>query len=97
MANIKVQAVPSNTNVSVQDANNLTVNVQGGNKVNVEVTPVANQTIQISRGVAGRDGGDYIAGYPVVMSNIQRNDVVMFGVNQWVNTNQTEIVDGGNF
>lgn len=97
MANIKVQAVPSNTNVSVQDANNLTVNVQGGNKVNVEVTPVANQTIQISRGIAGRDGGDFIAGYPVVMSNIQRNDVVMFGVNQWVNTNQTEIVDGGNF
>lgn len=97
MANIKVQAVPSNTNVSVQDANNLTVNVQGGNKVNVEVTPVAKQTIQINRGIAGRDGGDFIAGYPVVMSNIQRNDVVMFGVNQWVNTNQTEIVDGGNF
>lgn len=97
MANIKVQAVPSNTNVSVQDANNLTVNVQGGNKVNVEVTPTAKQTIQINRGIAGRDGGDYIAGYPVVMSNIQRNDVVMFGVNQWVNTNQTEIVDGGNF
>lgn len=97
MANIKVQAVPSNTNVTVQDANNLTVNVQGGNKVNVEVTPTAKQTIQINRGVAGRDGGDFIAGYPVVMSNIQRNDVVMFGVNQWVNTNQTEIVDGGNF
>jgi hypothetical protein len=97
MANIKVQAVPSNTNVSVQDANNLTVNVQGGNKVNVEVTPTAKQTIQIDRGVSGRDGGDFIAGYPVVMSNIQRNDVVMFGVNQWVNTNQTEIVDGGNF
>lgn len=97
MANIKVQAVPSNTNVSVQDANNLTVNVQGGNKVNVEVTPIANQTIQINRGVSGRDGGDRIAGYPVVMSNIQRNDVVMFGTNQWVNTNQTEITDGGNF
>lgn len=97
MANIKVQAVPSNTSVSVQDANNLTVNVQGGNKVNVEVTPTAKQTIQINRGIAGRDGGDYIGGYPVVMSNIQRNDVVMFGVNQWVNTNQTEIVDGGNF
>ena len=97
MANIKVQAVPSNTSVSVQDANNLTVNVQGGNKVNVEVTPVAKQTLQINRGIAGRDGGDYIGGYPVVMSNIQRNDVVMFGVNQWVNTNQTEIVDGGNF
>jgi hypothetical protein len=73
------------------------VNAQGGNNVNVEVTPVAKQTIAINRGVAGKDGGDRIAGFPVVMSNIQRNDVVMFGVNQWVNTNQTEIVDGGNF
>ena len=76
---------------------NIKVNAQGGNNVNVEVTPVAKQTIAINRGVAGKDGGDRIAGFPVVMSNIQRNDVVMFGVNQWVNTNQTEIVDGGNF
>jgi hypothetical protein len=97
MAQIKVSAVPSNTNVSVQDANNLTVNVQGGNKVNVEVTPVAKQVVQINRGVAGRDGGDRIAGFPVVMSNIQYRDVVMFGTNQWNNVNQTEISDGGNF
>ena len=97
MAGIKVSAVPSSTNVSVQDANNLTVNVQGGNNVNVEVTPVPKQTIQINRGVKGRDGGDYIAGYPVVMSSIQYRDVVMFGSNQWNNVNQTEISDGGNF
>ena len=97
MAGIKVSAVPSSTNVSVQDANNLTVNVQGGNNVNVEVTPVPKQTIQINRGVAGRDGGDFIAGYPVVMSNIKYRDVVMFGTNQWNNVNQTEISDGGNF
>jgi hypothetical protein len=97
MASIKVQAVPSNTNVTVQDANNLSVNVQGGNKINLEVTPTPKQVVQINRGVSGRDGGDRIAGYPVVMSNIQRNDVVMFGTNQWVNTNQTEITDGGNF
>ena len=97
MAGIKVQAVPSSTNVSVQDANNLTVNVQGGNNVNVEVTPVPKQTIQINRGVSGRDGGDFIGGYPVVMSNIKYRDVVMFGTNQWNNVNQTEISDGGNF
>ena len=97
MGSIKVSAVPSNTNVSVQDANNLTVNVQGGNNVNVEVTPVPKQTIQINRGVSGRDGGDFIGGYPVVMSNIKYRDVVMFGTNQWNNVNQTEISDGGNF
>jgi hypothetical protein len=97
MAGIKVSAVPSSTNVSVQDANNLTVNVQGGNNVNVEVTPVPKQTIQINRGVQGRDGGDRIAGYPVVMSNIKYRDVVMFGSGQWNNVNQTEISDGGNF
>jgi hypothetical protein len=97
MGSIKVSAVPSSTTVNVQDANNLTVNVQGGNKVNVEVTPVAKQVVQINRGVQGPSGSDKIAGYPVVMSNIQRRDVVMFGVNEWNNVPQTEISDGGNF
>lgn len=97
MGSINATVVPSNTNVTVQDSNNLTVNVQSGNKINLEVTPTPTQTIQINRGVPGRDGGDFIAGYPVVMSSIKRNDVVMFGTNQWVNTNQTEITDGGNF
>lgn len=76
---------------------NIKVNAQGGNVVNVEVTPVATQTIQISRGLPGRDGGDFIGGFPVVMSNVKKNDVVMFGINEWVNTNQLEITDGGNF
>lgn len=53
MATIKVQAVPSNTNVNVQDANNVNVNVQGGNQINLEVIPTPTQTIQINRGVAG--------------------------------------------
>jgi hypothetical protein len=97
MAQINVQTVPSNTNISVQDGNNITANITGGNNINLQVTPTPRQVVQINRGVAGRDGGDNIAGYPVVMSNIQRNDVVMFGVNQWVNTNQLEIADGGNF
>jgi hypothetical protein len=97
MATINVQTVPSSTNVTVQDGNNLSVNVQGGNNINLEVTPTPTQVIQINRGVAGRDGGDFIAGYPVVMSNIQPFDVVMFGNNEWVNTNQIEITDGGNY
>ena len=89
--------MPSNTNISVQDGNNITAIITGGNNINLQVTPTPRQVVQINRGVSGRDGGDNIAGYPVVMSNIQRNDVVMFGVNQWVNTNQLEIADGGNF
>jgi hypothetical protein len=97
MATLNVQTVPSNTNVTVQDANNLSVNVSGGNNINLEVIPTPNQIVQINRGVAGRDGGDYIGGYPVVMSSIQPRDVVMFGVNEWNNVNQLEISDGGNF
>jgi hypothetical protein len=97
MATLNVQTVPSNTNVTVQDANNLSVNVQGGNNINLEVIPTPTQIVQINRGVPGRDGGDYIGGYPVIMSSIQPRDVVMFGTNQWNNVNQTEISDGGNF
>jgi hypothetical protein len=97
MANITVQTIPSQTNVSVQDANNLVVNYQGGNNLNVEVTPVATQTIQISRGVAGPPGSDDIGGYPVNITNATRYDVIMFGTGEWVNTPQTEIADGGNF
>lgn len=97
MATISVQTVPSNTNVTVQDANNLNVNVTTGNSINLEVTPTPTQTIQINRGIAGRDGGDFIGGYPVIMSSVQTRDVVMFGTNQWNNVSQTEISDGGNF
>jgi hypothetical protein len=97
MATLNVQTVPSNTNVTVENANNLSVNVTTGNNINLEVIPTPTQVVQINRGVAGRDGGDYIGGYPVVMSSIQPRDVVMFGTNQWNNVNQTEISDGGNF
>jgi len=92
-----VSAVPSNTNVTVQDSNNITANIQGGNNVNVQVTPVAKQVIQINRGVQGPSGNDNIGGYPVVISDAQQYDVLMFGVGEWVNTPQTEIADGGNF
>ncbi len=97
MANLKVSAVPNNTTVTVQDGNNITANIQGGNTVNVQVTPVAKQIVQINRGVAGKDGGDKIGGYPVNITGANQYDVLMFGVGEWVNTPQTEISDGGNF
>lgn len=97
MAKLNVTAVPSNTNVTVQNANNIVANIQGGNEVNVQVTPTPKQVIQINRGVKGADGGDNIGGYPVSITGAQQYDVLMFGVNEWVNTPQTEIADGGNF
>jgi hypothetical protein len=100
MATLNVQTVPSNTTVTVQDANNVLLNVTAGNQINVEVTPTPTQTIQINRGVAGPvgpPGPNTIAGYPINMSNVQYRDVVMFGTGEWVNTPQTEIADGGNF
>jgi len=75
---------------------NLNVNVTDGNNLTVQVTPAPKQIIQINRG-GGGGGNNLIAGYPVVMSNIQYRDVVMFGSNEWNNVNQTEITDGGNF
>jgi hypothetical protein len=97
MAKMTVNAVPSNTNITVQDSNNIIANISGGNEVNVQVTPTPRQTIQINRGVKGADGGDNIGGYPVVITAVQPQDVIMFGTNEWVNTPQTEIADGGNF
>lgn len=97
MANLKVSAVPSNTTVTVQDGNNITANIQGGSTVNVQVTPVAKQVVQINRGVKGDAGGSDIGGYPVSVTSPSRYDVLMFGVGEWVNTPQTEITDGGNF
>ena len=75
----------------------MNVNVIDGNNLTVQVTPVPKQTIQINRGVAGKDGGDKIGGYPVVITDANPYDVLMFGVGEWVNTPQTEIADGGNF
>lgn len=97
MANIVVKTVPSSTNITVQDANNLQVKVQGGHKLNVNVTPTPTQTIQINRGVKGDPGPNEIGGYPIHITSVQPQDVLMFGTNEWVNTPQTEIADGGNF
>ncbi len=76
---------------------NLNVNVQDGNNLNVQVTPVPTQVVQINRGVAGPSGTESIGGFPISITSAQQYDVLMFGVGEWVNTPQTEIADGGNF
>ena len=53
MSKMTVSTVPSNTTVTVQDANNITANIQGGNDLNVTVVPTPRQIVQINRGVQG--------------------------------------------
>ena len=76
---------------------NINVTASSGNRIDLEVTPVPQQVIQINRSVAGPPGPNTIGGYPININNAQPQDVLMFGTNQWVNTPQTEIADGGNF
>lgn len=100
MATLNVTAVPSSTSVTVENANNLTANIQGGNELTVQVTPVPTQTVQINRGVpgpAGPPGPNTIGGYPISITGAQNYDALMFVSNQWTNIPQTEISDGGNF
>lgn len=97
MATLNVTAVPSSTSVTVQNANNLTANIQGGNELTVQVVPTATQTIQINRGVQGPPGPNTIGGYPISIVGAQNYDALMFVSNQWTNIPQTEIADGGNF
>lgn len=75
----------------------LSVAVQDANNIDVTVTPVARNVITIDRGVAGPPGPNTIGGYGFSISNLQANDVLMFGGSVWENTPQTEITDGGNF
>lgn len=80
---------------------NLTVNVEDGNNLNVQVTPVPRQTIQVARGVQGPPGPpgpNTIGGYPIALSGTPNNyDALMFNSGAWTNIPQTEITDGGNF
>lgn len=97
MANITVQTVPSNTNVTVQDGNNISANVTTGTNINLQVTPQARQVVNINRGVAGPPGPNAIGGYPINVTTPQNYDALMFVSNEWTNVPQTEIADGGNF
>jgi hypothetical protein len=98
MATLNVSAVPSNTTVTVQDGNNITANIQGGNEINVTVVPTPRQVVQINRGVQGASGNNDIGGYPISLSGVPQNfDALMFNTGAWTNIPQTEIADGGNF
>lgn len=77
----------ANLNVTVQDANNL----------NVEVVSTPRQIVQINRGVKGDPGPNDIGGYPIRITTPQNYDALMFVSNEWTNVPQTEIADGGNF
>ena len=78
--------------VQIVDQNNLVVNV----------TPTANQTITIDRGVSGAQGPagpNTIGGYGFNISGLTDFNALMFRTttNQWTNIPQEEISDGGNF
>lgn len=80
---------------------NLSVRVQDGNNINVQVTPVPQQKIEISRGLTGPTGPagpNSIGGYPIALAGTPQNyDALMFVTGNWTNIPQTEIADGGNF
>ena len=80
---------------------NLNVTVIDGNNLNVQVTPLPQQKIEISRGLtgpAGPAGPNAIGGYPIALSGTPQNyDALMFVTGAWTNIPQTEIADGGNF
>lgn len=97
MATINVSTVPSNTTVNVQDSNNIQLNVAPAARINLEVTPVPTQVIQINRGVSGPPGPNAIGGYPINVSGPSNYDALMFLDDEWTNVPQVEITDGGNF
>lgn len=79
---------------------NITVTVQDGNNILLELTPPTTQTIKIDRGVAGAPGPpgpNTIGGYSINVSGAENYDALMFLENEWVNIPQVEITDGGNF
>jgi hypothetical protein len=50
MTSINVNVVPSNTNVDIQDANNINVGIAQGANVGVAITPTPTQNIQVTQG-----------------------------------------------
>lgn len=80
----------------------LSVTVQDSNNLVARVVPTPNNIIQVNRGIVGPMGppgppNDNIGGYPVSITDAQDRDVLMWMTGTWVNVNQTEVTDGGNF
>jgi hypothetical protein len=76
---------------------NLNVQVIDGNNLNVQVTPVAQTQVVVSRGLVGPAGPNAIGGFPININSASNYDALMFVSNEWINVNQLEIADGGNF
>ncbi len=86
--------------------NETSINITQANNLNVEVVPQAQQTIVIDRSVTGPvgppgppgpSGQSTIGGYPVVITDAENYDALMFVNSEWINVPQIEITDGGNF
>jgi len=77
----------------------LSVTVQDSNNLVARVVPTPNNIIQVNRGIVGPPGpaNTTIGGYPVNITDAQNRDILMWMTGTWVNVNQTEVTDGGNF
>jgi len=65
--------------------------------LNVQVIDGNNLNVQVSRGLVGPAGPNAIGGFPININNASNYDALMLVSNEWINVNQLEIVDGGNF
>lgn len=89
--------------VTIQSDKNVDITVAPQSAIEVQVVPVASQTIQIDRGIAGPQGPagpagpNTIGGYPISIDDPQNYDALMFRAEEWTNIPQEEISDGGNF
>lgn len=86
--------------VTIQSDKNVDITVAPQSAIEIQVVPVASQTIQIDRGIAGPQGPagpNAIGGYPISIDNPQEYDALMFKAEEWTNIPQEEISDGGNF
>ena len=91
--------------VTLSSNNNIDITLSPQPAIQVQVTPVATQTITIDRGAsgpqgpAGPPGPNTIGGYGFNISGLTDLNALMFRTttNQWTNIPQEEISDGGNF
>jgi len=78
----------------------LSVQVQDSNNIIASVVPTPNNVIQLNRGIVGPvgpSGESNIGGYPIVITDANDRDVLMWMGGDWINVPQTEVTDGGNF
>lgn len=66
-------------------------------RVVVEITAPGPQGATGPQGPQGEPGNSDIGGYPVQMSGVVDNDVIIFQSQKWVNAPQSNLTDGGNF